>query len=44
MLEMRPITVVQAINYGVPNKFEALKVVFMQHSLNFEFGSSQDDL
>ena len=44
MLELRPITVVKVINYGVPNKFEAFKVDFMQHSMNFELGSSQNDL
>ena len=32
---MRPLTAVQAINYGLPNKFEACKVEVMQH--NFEF-------
>ena len=41
MLEMKPLIAMQAINYGVPNKFEACKVEFMQHGLNFEIGSSQ---
>ena len=37
MLKMRPLTAVQAINYGVPNKFEAFKVDFMHHNLNLNF-------
>ena len=40
MLEMRPLTAMQAINYGVPNKFEACKVEVMQHNFEFEFCSS----
>ena len=30
MLELRPLTAVQEINYGVPNKFEACEVEIMQ--------------
>ena len=44
MLEMKPLTDVQAINYGVPNNFEACKVEVMQHNFEFEFCSSQNSL